>query len=157
MRGVVTWVGWALLTSVAAAAGGYASRTAAGFYATLDRPPWAPPAWLFAPAWTLLYVLMATGAWMVSRTGAAGTGAALGLYVVQLVANAAWTWIFFSFRRGAWAFAEVLLLLTLVALTLVAFWRVRPLAGALLVPYLGWVSFATALTWSVWRRNPTLL
>jgi tryptophan-rich sensory protein len=100
---------------------------------------------------------MATGAWLVGRAEAAGRGPALTLYVVQLVANAAWTWIFFALRRGAWAFAEVLLLLTLVALTLAAFWHVRPLAGVLLVPYLGWVTFATALTWSVWRRNPTLL
>ena len=157
MRGVVTWLGWALLTGVAAAAGGYASRSAAGFYATLDRPAWAPPAWLFGPAWTVLYLLMATGAWMVGRADGPGRGAALGLYVVQLVANAAWTWIFFAWRRGAWAFAEVLVLLALVALTLVAFWRVRPVAGALLVPYLAWVTFATALTWSVWRRNPELL
>lgn len=157
MRGVVTWLGWALLTGVAAAAGGYASRSAAGFYATLDRPPWAPPAWLFGPAWTVLYLLMATGAWMVGRADGPGRGAALGLYVLQLAANALWTWVFFAWRRGAWAFAEVLVLLALVALTLAAFWRVRPLAGALLVPYLAWVTFATALTWSVWRRNPELL
>lgn len=157
MRGLVTWLGWVLLTAVAAAAGGYASRSAAGFYGTLDRPAWAPPAWLFGPAWGVLYLLMATAAWLVARAGGPGSGVALGLYVVQLVANAAWTWIFFAFRRGGWAFAEVLLLLALVALTLATFWRVRPLAGLLLVPYLGWVSFATALTWSVWRRNPDLL
>jgi tryptophan-rich sensory protein len=156
MRGVLTWLGWVLLTGVAAAAGAVASRSAAGFYGTLDRPPWAPPAWLFGPAWTVLYLLMATAAWLVGRAPAP-TGPALALYVVQLVANAAWTWIFFGMRRGAWAFAEVLVLLTLVALTLVAFWRVRPLAGALLLPYLAWVTFATALTWSVWRRNPNAL
>ncbi len=157
MQSVLTWLGWALLTGVAAAAGAVASRSAAGFYATLDRPAWAPPAWLFGPAWTVLYLMMATAAWLVTRADGPGRGLALALYVVQLAANAAWTWIFFAFRRGALAFGEVLLLLTLVALTLGAFWRVRPLAGALLVPYLAWVSFATALTWSVWRRNPELL
>jgi tryptophan-rich sensory protein len=157
MRSVLTWLGWALLTGVAAAAGGLASRRAAGFYATLDRPAWAPPAWLFGPAWTVLYLMMATAAWLVTRADGPGRGAAVALYVVQLVANAAWTWIFFAWRRGGLAFGEVLLLLTLVALTLGAFWRVRPLAGALLVPYLAWVSFATALTWSVWRRNPAVL
>jgi tryptophan-rich sensory protein len=157
MRGMVTWLGWALLTAVAAAVGGVASRSAAGFYATLDRPTWAPPGWVFGPTWTVLYLLMATAAWLVARTGGPGSGAALTLYVAQLVANAAWTWLFFALRRGAWAFGEVLLLLALVALTLVAFWRVRPVAGVLLLPYLTWVSFATALTWSVWRRNPNLL
>lgn len=163
MRGLLAWVGWVLLTGVAAATGAVASRSAAGFYATLDRPAWAPPAWLFGPAWTVLYLAMATAAWLVSRAdvvagvGGGARGAALALYVVQLVANALWTWIFFALRRGAWAFGEVLVLLALVALTLVAFWRVRPLAGVLLVPYLLWVGFATALTWSVWRRNPELL
>jgi tryptophan-rich sensory protein len=157
MRGMVTWLGWALLTAVAAAVGGVASRSAAGFYATLDRPTWAPPGWVFGPTWTVLYLLMATAAWLVARTGGPGSGPALTLYVAQLVANAAWTWLFFALRRGAWAFGEVLLLLALVALTLVAFWRVRPVAGVLLLPYLTWVSFATALTWSVWRRNPNLL
>jgi tryptophan-rich sensory protein len=112
---------------------------------------------VFGPTWTVLYLLMATAAWLVARTGGPGSGAALTLYVAQLVANAAWTWLFFALRRGAWAFGEVLLLLALVALTLVAFWRVRPVAGVLLLPYLTWVSFATALTWSVWRRNPNLL
>lgn len=157
MRGLLTWVGWAALTGVAAAAGGVASRNAAGFYATLDRPPWAPPAWLFGPAWAVLYLAMATAAWMVSRSDESGRGPALALYVVQLVANAGWTWLFFALRRGSWAFGEVLVLLLLVALTAAAFWRVRPAAGVLLLPYLAWVGFATALTWSVWRRNPDLL
>ena len=157
MRGVLTWLGWVLLTGVAAAAGAVASRSAAGFYATLDRPAWAPPAWLFGPAWTVLYLMMATAAWIVGRVDVTGRGPAIGLYLAQLAANAVWTWIFFVLRRGSWAFGEVLVLLTLVAVTLAAFWRVRPLAGLLLVPYLLWVSYATALTWSVWRRNPAVL
>jgi tryptophan-rich sensory protein len=157
MRGVVTWMGWALLTGVAAAVGGVASRNARGFYGLLDRPGWAPPGWAFPVVWPVLYLLMATAAWLVGRADAPGRDGALGLYVAQLVANAAWTWLFFALRRGAWALGEVLVLLALVALTTAAFWRVRPLAGVLLLPYLAWVTFATALTWSVWRRNPGLL
>ncbi len=157
MRGVLSWFGWVLLTGVAAAVGGLASRNARGFYQTLDRPPWAPPGWLFPVVWPVLYLLMATAAWMVSRAGGPGRDGALALYVVQLVANAAWTWLFFALRRGGWAMAEVLVLLALVAATQVAFYRVRPVAGVLLLPYLAWVAFATALTWSVWRRNPELL
>lgn len=157
MRGVVTWIGWALLTGVAAAVGGVASRNARGFYTMLDRPGWAPPGWLFPVVWPVLYLLMATAAWQVGRADGPGRGTALALFVAQLVANALWTWLFFAWRRGAWAFGEVLVLLALVALTAAAFWRLRPAAGALLVPYLAWVTFATALTWSVWRRNPALL
>lgn len=157
MRGVLTWVGWAALTFVAAGVGGVAARNARGFYASLDRPAWAPPGWLFAPVWAVLYLSMAAAAWLVSRADAPGRGWALGVFVVQLAANALWTWLFFAWRRGGWAFAEVLVLWALVALTVAAFWGLRPAAGALLVPYLLWVSFATALTWSVWRRNPGLL
>jgi tryptophan-rich sensory protein len=157
MRGVLSWFGWLLITGVAAAVGGVASRNARGFYVSLDRPAWAPPGWVFPVVWPVLYLLMATAAWMVSRAGGPGHRGALALFVVQLVANALWTWLFFALRRGGWAMAEVVLLLALVAATLAAFWRVRPLAGGLMVPYLAWVAFATALTWSVWRRNPDQL
>ena len=134
-----------------------ASRNARGFYGMLNRPAWAPPGWLFPVVWPVLYLLMATAAWLVWRTGGLGHRGALALFVAQLVANALWTWLFFAFRRGGWAMAEVVVLLVLVGATLAAFWRVRPLAGVLMVPYLAWVAFATALTWSVWRRNPTML
>jgi tryptophan-rich sensory protein len=157
MRGVLTWLGWAALTFAAAGVGAVAARTASGFYATLDRPRWAPPAWLFGPVWTVLYLAMATAAWLAARAEGVGHGRALVLYVMQLAANALWTWLFFAWRRGAWAFGEALVLWGLVALTLAAFWRLRPAAGALVVPYLLWVSFAVVLTWSVWRRNPDVL
>jgi tryptophan-rich sensory protein len=74
-----------------------------------------------------------------------------------LGANALWTWLFFVWHRGAFAFAEILVLWVLIVGTVIAFWRVRRLAGALLLPYLGWVSFASALTYSIWKRNPGLL
>lgn len=157
MRAVLSWLGWTLLTGAAAAVGGLASRNARGFYQALDRPAWAPPSWVFPVVWPVLYLLMATAAWMVSRAGGPLRGPALALFVAQLVANAGWTWLFFAFRRGAWAMAEVVVLLALVAATHSAFYHVRPAAGVLLLPYLAWVAFATALTWSVWRRNPDFL
>jgi len=76
---------------------------------------------------------------------------------VQLGANALWSWLFFAWRNGALAFAEVLVLLALIAATIAVFWRVRRLAGVLLLPYLAWVCLATALTWAVWQGNPQLL
>ena len=154
-------VGWLLVSFAAAAIGAVASANAGDFYGQLARPGWAPPASLFGPVWTVLYLMMGIAAWLVwwerRRAGARGMGGALSLFVVQLAANALWTWLFFAWRRGALASAEIVLLWILVAATIVAFWRIRLLAGALLVPYLLWVSYATALTIAVWRMNPRIL
>lgn len=150
--------GWLALTTGAAALGALASAGSSGFYGQLDRPAWAPPSWLFSPVWTVLYVLMALAAWLVWRErGFAGARTALVLFIVQLAFNALWTWLFFRWQLGALAFVEILVLLLLIVATTVAFWRVRPVAGALLVPYLLWVAYATALTYSVWQRNPGVL
>ena len=151
-------LGWVVVTFVAAAVGSMASIRAPEFYAQLSRPTWAPPSSVFGPVWTTLYVLMAIAAFLVWRErGFAGARFALAVYVVQLVANALWSWLFFGWRLGDAAAAEVVVLLLLIIVTVIAFWRVRPLAGVLLLPYLAWVSFATALTISIVRRNPLLL
>ncbi|HEX6373963.1 MAG TPA: TspO/MBR family protein [Longimicrobium sp.] len=150
--------GWLLASFAAAAVGGVASAGAGDFYQQLVKPGWAPPGWLFGPVWSVLYLLMGIAAWLVWRErGFRGARGALTLFVVQLAANALWTWLFFAWRRGALAFGEILLLWVLIAATIAAFWRVRPLAGALLIPYLLWVTFASALTFAVWRMNPGLL
>ena len=151
-------LGWLAVSFAAAAVGGFASANAGDFYLQLVRPAWAPPAWLFAPAWTLLYTLMGVAAWLVWRErGFRGARIALSLFLIQLAVNALWTWLFFVWQRGALAFGEILILWVCIACTIVAFWRVRPIAGALLIPYLAWVSYATALTYAVWQRNPALL
>jgi benzodiazapine receptor len=155
---VIAFFAWLALTFAAAAVGAIASVEAALFYAELARPAWAPPASVFGPVWTALYALMGVSAWLVWRErGAAWRRPALALFVAQLAANALWSWLFFHWKSGALAFAEVLLLLVLIAATVLLFWQVRRLAGLLMVPYLGWVAFASALTWSVWRANPGLL
>ncbi len=149
---------WLALTFAAAAIGSTASIESGVFYGQLARPVWAPPAWLFGPAWTILYILMAVSAWLVWRVGGFGPNrAALSLFVVQLTVNAVWTWIFFVWKQGALAFAEILVLWVLILWTILAFRRIRPLAGALLLPYLAWVTYASALTLAVWRLNPLLL
>jgi len=150
--------GWLLLTLAAAAVGAIASADAGAFYQQLSRPPWAPPGWLFAPVWSALYLLIGIAAWLVWRErGLRGARTALSLFVIQLAANALWTWLFFAWREGTLAFIEILILWALIVATLVAFWRVRPLAGGLLLPYLAWVTFASALTFATWRMNPQLL
>ena len=147
-----------LMTTVAAAGGSVASISAPGFYLALNRPSWAPPPWLFGPAWTVLYILMAIAAWIVVRVeGWPQAKLKIALYAVQLVANGMWTWLFFGMHSGVAAFSDILVLWVLIAATIVAFWRTHVLAGLLLLPYLAWVSFATALTWSVWRANPGVL
>jgi len=151
-------LGWIVLCFAAAAIGAVASFDAGPFYGQLERPAWAPPAGAFGPVWSVLYLTMALAAWLVWREPVSpGRGRALVLFLAQLAANALWSWLFFRWRTGALSFADVVLLLVLLAATVVAFWRIRPLAGILLLPYLGWTGFATALTWAVWRANPGML
>lgn len=151
-------LGWLALTFAAAAIGAWASASAATFYAALVRPAWAPPGWLFGPVWSALYLAMGIAAWRVWRARPhPHAQRALQLYVVQLIANAAWTWLYFVWHQGAWALAEVLLLWLLIAATSLSFWRVRRGAAMLLLPYLAWVGFAAALTWSTWQLNPQAL
>jgi tryptophan-rich sensory protein len=154
---VVGLLGWLILCFAAAGIGALATAEAGEFYQQLVRPDWAPPAWLFAPVWTTLYLLMGIAAWLVWRThGFRGARIALVLFIVQLAVNALWSWLFFVWRRGDLAFAEVLVLWCLIVATVISFWRLKPLAAALLLPYLGWVTFASALTYSTWRLNPIL-
>ena len=155
LGGFAFWVGTAF---AAAAVGGLASVQSASFYKELIRPSWAPPGWLFGPVWTGLYAMMGVAAWLVWRErGFRGASGALSLFIAQLVLNALWTWIFFVWRRGALASAEIVLLWVLIIATMVAFYRVRPLAAWLLAPYLAWTSFAAVLAFTVWRLNPLLL
>ncbi len=151
-------VGWLLVAFAAAAAGGLASANAGDFYSELVRPSWAPPGWLFGPVWSILYALMGIAAWLVWRArGFSGASSALLLFIAQLAVNALWTWLFFVWREGALAFAEIVLLWLLIAATIGLFWRVSRLAAVLLVPYLGWVSFASVLSFATWQLNPGLL
>lgn len=141
-----------------------AQFTPGEWYAGLEKPPWNPPAWVFGPVWTVLYAMMAVAGWLVWRSpeppaGArggwpAGRRAALGAFAVQLALNGAWSWLFFGLHRPALAFAEIVALWLAILVTTILFWRVRATAGALLLPYLAWVTFAAALNLELWRLNP---
>lgn len=156
-------VGWLVLTLATGALGAIASVNAREFYATLAKPSWAPPSWLFGPVWTTLYILMGIAAWLVWRarpaqaSGQQARRVGLTVFVAQLVLNALWTWLFFAWRQGGLAFAEIIVLWLAIAFTAMQFARVSKTAAWCLVPYLAWVAFATALTWAVWRGNPGLL
>jgi translocator protein len=121
------------------------------WYAELSKPSWTPPGWLFGPVWSALYLCMAIAAWLVWRRG--GASVPLLLFGAQLVLNAAWSWIFFSFHNPGMALADLVLLWMAIAATTVAFWRRSAWAGFLFVPYLAWVSFAGVLNFAIWRLN----
>jgi tryptophan-rich sensory protein len=147
-----------MVSFAVSAIGAVASIQAKSFYSQLLQPNWAPPPEVFGPVWTVLYILMAIAAWLIWRTGGFRANRhALTLFMLQLAFNALWSWLFFAWHLGALALADVLVLWILIVLTLIAFWRGRPLAGALLIPYLLWVSFATALNFSLWQLNPEVL
>jgi translocator protein len=145
-------VGWLALTFGAAWLG---SRYLPDeWYQNLNKPSWNPPNWIFAPVWSVLYLLMALAAWLVwKQYGWMGALLPLGLFVVQLLLNAAWTWTFFGLHRPDLALVDILVLWVAILMTLILFWQLVPLAGILLLPYLAWVSFATALTWKIRQLN----
>ena len=149
---------WLVLCYSASAVGAVASIQAKSFYGQLVQPTWAPPGWLFGPVWTILYGMMAVAAWMVWRSGGfRANRIALSLFFLQLVLNGLWSWLFFAWHYGALSFAEIVLLWIAIVATIICFWRVKPLAGALLIPYLVWVSFASALNYFMWQLNPDIL
>ena len=125
------------------------------WYQALRKPRWCPPNWLFGPAWTVLYLMIAVSGWLVWRkAGLAGAAGAFAIYALQLVLNGAWSGIFFGLRRMDLALAELVLLWLAILATIVAFAAHDTLAAWLLVPYLAWVSFAGALNAALLRMNP---
>jgi len=124
------------------------------WYASLQKPSWTPPNWIFGPVWSALYTIMGVAAWLVWKRGGFGRQrAALSLFLLQLLFNGLWSPLFFGLHKPGLALANLLLLWLSLAATVAAFWKARPVAGALLVPYLAWVSFAGALNFAIWRLN----
>jgi translocator protein len=125
------------------------------WYAELQKPAWNPPNWIFGPVWTVLYATMAVAAWLVWRRGGfAQQSTALSLYFVQLLLNALWSPLFFGLRSPGLGFADIALLWLVLVATVISFWEAHRLAGALMLPYLAWVSFAAVLNFSIWQLNP---
>lgn len=147
-----------LLCFGVAAIGASASITTQTFYLSLEQPTWAPPAWLFGPVWSVLFLLMAVSVFLVWRLGGIQRNIlALGIFICQLAANALWSWLFFAWQLGSIAFFELLLLWFFIGLNIYLFWRVNPLAALLLLPYWLWVSFAGILNFSLWQLNIAVL
>lgn len=126
--------------------------TPGDWYKTLDKPSWTPPDWLFPPAWTVLYILIAIAGWIAYTK--LGVGAALGAWALNLVFNAAWSWLMFGRRQIGAALADAVAMLVTILAFIALTIGPAPYAAALFVPYLVWVAFATALNWSILKRNP---
>lgn len=124
------------------------------WYPTLKKPSWNPPSSVFAPVWTILYILMAVAAWVVQLKGQF-FGLAGGLFLVQLALNLAWSFIFFTLKKLQAALIELIVLWFMIASTTIVFFSIDPVAGWLMVPYLAWVTFASTLNAAVWYLNPT--
>ena len=125
------------------------------WYATLTKPSFNPPNWLFSPVWITLYLLMGVALFLVWRQGfqTAGVKFAIYLFGVQLVLNTLWSILFFGLKMPLLAFIEIVFLWGFILVTLLIFRKLSRLAGFLLVPYLLWVSFAAVLNFSLWYLN----
>ncbi|MDZ7807134.1 MAG: TspO/MBR family protein [Gracilimonas sp.] len=126
-----------------------------GWYASLNKPSFNPPNWLFGPVWTTLYVLMGISAAMIWQMGFNRNEVrhALSVFGIQLMLNGIWSYLFFGFESPLLAFIEILVLLGMIILTMIRFKELKPLAAWLLVPYLLWVSFASILNFSIYLLN----
>jgi len=155
MKGSPRLVSTSAAVAATAAIGGLGTDVTSRWYHDLDKPAWQPPGTVFGPAWTTLYALMAlASARTLDRLEPGERPAFATAFGANLVLNAGWNWLFFKARRPRWALAEILLLeASTLDLTRRAAKADRP-AAAMLVPYAGWVAFATALNASIARRNP---
>lgn len=125
-----------------------------GWYDLLQKPFFNPPSWVFGPAWTMLYILMGIGLYIILQTPVSEMRTrALIVFGVQLTLNFAWSFLFFYFHRPGIALVEILTLWTFILLMIVQFHKLSPTAAFLQMPYLVWVSFATLLNASLWYLN----
>ena len=130
---------------------GYGNR----WFDALEKPAFMPPGWAFGAAWTILYILMGLAlAMIIHARGSRGRGMAILLFLAQLVMNLLWSPLFFRAHQVDNAFILILLLIATVAATALLFWRIRPAAGLLLLPYLVWLAFASVLNYEIGRLNP---
>jgi len=125
------------------------------WYATLEKPPFTPPNWLFAPAWTLLYILMGVAAFLVWRKGLKNRGVRIALivFLIQLVLNALWSVVFFGLESPLYGLIVISILWIAILVTIIKFFRISRVASVLMWPYLLWVTFAAGLNASIWLLN----
>ncbi|MDH3195650.1 MAG: tryptophan-rich sensory protein [Hyphomicrobiales bacterium] len=147
--------GFVVLCLLVSSVGGIVTATSVGtWYQTLQKPPFNPPDWVFAPVWTALYLFMAVAGWRVWRHWKSkNRWRALLVFAVQLGLNLAWSFLFFGLQRIDLAMVQIIVLLFAIIANTVLFWQIDRLAGVLFVPYVLWVMYAMALNVSLWLLN----
>jgi len=132
----------------------FTTSSISSWYAFINKPSFSPPNWLFAPAWSLLYILMAFAAFLIwKKRDHSQTKPALMFYGIQLILNALWSIIFFGMHNPGLAFLEIIFLWSFILITLIKFYKINKTAGLLFIPYILWVSFASILNYAVWMLN----
>jgi benzodiazapine receptor len=145
-----------LCLAVSGGGGAITATSVDTWYQALEKPPFNPPDWLFAPVWTALYGLMGIAAWRIWRLRSfEATRTAFAVFGVQLCLNLAWSFLFFGLQRIDLALLEIVILLIAIITNTIVFWRIERLAGLLFVPYAFWVTYATILNASLWLLNAT--
>ena len=143
-----------LVSLSAGAIGGiFTSSAITTWYATLTKPSFNPPNWLFGPAWTVLYILMGIALYLVWVSDKENKKITYIVFFIQLVLNTLWSIVFFGAHQTGWAFFEIVLLWLAILATIIAFHRISKPAAYLLIPYVAWVTFAAILNYSVWVLN----
>jgi translocator protein len=127
-----------------------------GWYLHIQKPSFTPPNWIFAPVWTLLYILMGIGLYMVWKLPQRTRHRRLSLVLfgIQLGLNFCWSLLFFVGHLPGLAFVDIAVLWLMILVMIISFIQVREAAGLIQVPYVLWVSFATVLNYSIWALNP---
>lgn len=148
-RQIAMLAAFALATAAASLFG--ATFRPGAWYAALAKPAWTPPNWVFAPVWTTLYVMIALAGWLAWR--AEGFGRAVGIWVVALVANGLWSYLFFGRQLVGAALADIALMLALIVGFIAVTWQPARWAALLFVPYLAWVAYASSLNAGIWLLN----
>ncbi len=125
------------------------------WYSQLEKAFWNPPAWLFGPVWTLLYIMMTVSVWLIyqTKTERAKQVISYTLFIIQLFLNGLWSFLFFKLHKVGWALLDLGLLIFFIAVMGHVFFRIRKVAGLLLLPYLFWCIYAFTLNAAIWWLN----
>ncbi|WP_231465299.1 TspO/MBR family protein [Pedobacter sp. Leaf132] len=145
----------ALTLGIGALGGIATANSVKTWYLTLNKPSFNPPSWLFAPVWTTLYILIGIAAYLVwvKRDTIVHFPRTVAIYVIQLILNLCWSFIFFYFHEIGFALAEIIMLLIMIIINAITFYKIDKLAGLLFIPYILWVSFASFLTYNIYILN----
>jgi translocator protein len=139
---------------IGAVAGIFTSKAIPVWYAALNRPSFSPPNWVFGPVWTTLYILMGFSLFLIwNQDKSKERNLAILTFIIQLVLNFAWSFIFFYFNRIGLALVEIILLWVSIIVMLIQFYKIKPVAAYINIPYLLWVSFASILNASYYLLN----